>query len=179
MSVYTLLPNEFVPRFYLGSMPTITHVAEEVIDKAVLENYTDDRIHELQYKIHFGDSYTPESYVSIILSAVHKLREAGKPEKKSKEWKSIVNPSYDEWNRMELVREAEINGQRRLILEKCHEMAEDFSKKTVDQMANIYGSCIPDPERWNAITKLVSPSKLEAVKRRGILIRQALIFSRY
>jgi hypothetical protein len=51
MSVYTLLPNEFVPRFYLGSMPKITPVAEEVIDKAVLENYTDDTIHELQYKI--------------------------------------------------------------------------------------------------------------------------------
>jgi hypothetical protein len=46
-------------------------------------------------------------------------------------------------------------------------------------MANIYGSCIPDPERWNAITKLVDAKKLEAVKRRGNSIRCTLLFSRY
>ena len=179
MAAYSLLPNEFFPRYHRGSRFIITPVAEEVINRAVLENYTDDRIHELQYTIYFGGSYDPESYISIILTAVHKIRAAGKPDRKSKEWQAIVNPSYEEWNRTELLREAEINQQRRLILEKCNELAEDFSKKTVEDMAYVYGSCIPDPERWNAITRLVSPGKLEAVKRRARSIRHALLFSRY
>jgi hypothetical protein len=47
-------------------MPEITSLVESVIEKAVLENYTYDRIHELQYEIYFGSRYDPSSYVSLL-----------------------------------------------------------------------------------------------------------------
>ena len=179
MSVYTLLSNEHFTKYYPASMPKITPLVESVIEKAVLENYTYDRIHELQYEIHFGGSYDPDSYISIILSAVYNLRAVGKPKKGSPEWKSIINPSADEWNRKELQREAEVNEHRRKILVKCHELAEDFARKTVADMANIYATSNPDFERWTAITKLVDAKKLVAVTRRASSIRHQLLFSRY
>jgi len=178
MSVYHLLSNEYISKYYPASMPKITPLVESVIDKAVLENYTYDRIHELQYEIHFGGTYDPDSYISIILNAVYNLRAVGKPKKGSAEWKSIINPSADEWNRKELQREAEVNEHRRTILAKCNELAEDFAKKTVADMANIYATSNPDFERWEAITRLVDAKKLAAVKRRASSIRYELLFSR-
>ena len=179
MSVYRLLSKEYNYKYYPASMPEITPLVESVIEKAVLENYTYDRINELQYEIHFGSRYDPSSYVSIIIDAVYNLRAAGNPKKGSPEWKSIINPSADEWTRKELQREAEINEQRRLVLEKCNEMAEDFAKKTVEDMANIYATSNFELERWTAITKFVGKKKLGAVRFRGNLIRRELLFSRY
>jgi hypothetical protein len=58
-------------------------------------------------------------------------------------------------------------------------MAEDFAKKTVEDMANIYATSNFELERWTAITKFVGKKKLGAVRFRGNLIRRELLFSRY
>jgi hypothetical protein len=72
----------------------------------------------------------------------------------------VANPTDEEWEAQEFVRQAEYAARVSDALEAAHAAAWSFQTLSVQQMALQYLRQ-PDPEIWNAITALVPESDLE------------------
>jgi len=72
----------------------------------------------------------------------------------------VANPTDEEWEAQEFVRQAEYAARVSDALEAAHAAAWSFQTLSVQQMALQYLRQ-PDPEIWSAITALVSERDLE------------------
>jgi len=179
MSVYQLLSSGNCPPYYPSDRKNYSEALLSEIDFAVVNDLNDERILDRNQYRNFGGQYDNDTYISIIFDEVWKLRTAGKPIRGSPLWNSMMIPTVEEWDLKESKRKEKITAMRASILEKCNELAEDFAKKTVDEMVNIYATSNVEHERWIAITKFIDPKKLEEVKDYASKIRHDLMFSTY
>jgi len=177
MSVYQLLSIENCPPYYPCEQIKYSEELLNAIDYAVVNDQNDEKIMDMNQYRNFGNTYDNDTNISIIFENVWRLRTAGKPIRGSPLWNSMMVPTEAEWTLSEFKRKQKINARRDCILEKCNEMAEDFAKKSVEDMAYIYGTTNVENARWLAITKLVDPVKLDEVKEKASEIRHEILFS--
>lgn len=179
MSIYHLLSSENCPPYYPSDRKNYSEALLQAIDYAVVNDLNDERIMDMNQYRNFGGQYDNDTYISTIFDEVWRLRTAGKPIRGSPLWNSMMVPTEEEWTISEFKRKQKINERRDCILEKCNELAEDFAKKPVDEIASIYATSNVENARWLAITKFLDPKKLGKVKDYASKIRHDLMYSTY